>query len=455
MAYIPHTAADVEEMLASIGAKSVDELFRDVPKELLLKEPLSIPAFSEFETERYFEERAAENRVWGPGRNFLGAGAYQHFIPSACLYLISRGEFMTCYTPYQAEVSQGTLQAIFEFQSHIASMTGLEVANASMYDGASALAEALTMAVREKGKDLVYLPELLHPAYRAVCETFLREIEVEIRTIPAAGALTDWNGVKDLKEASAVVVATPNCLGGIEDGAAARVLADKAGALLVACVNPTSLAILAAPGEYGADIAVGESQPLGIPLSFGGPYAGFFASKRSLMRKMPGRIIGRTTDKNGNEGFVLTLQTREQHIRREKATSNICTNQGLFALLATTYITFIGKEGLVEVAETSLVRTQQLADALAPLGVERFDGSPTFHEVVLRLPIPAEDFRRAMKEKHHILPGFAVKNWFPNLKGADNLLLVNCTEVVTAQDIKHYASAASMVLDPVSDAVGV
>ncbi|HMX61988.1 MAG TPA: aminomethyl-transferring glycine dehydrogenase subunit GcvPA [Candidatus Sumerlaeota bacterium] len=446
MAYTPHTAADVEEMLASIGAKSVDDLFRDVPAELLLKEPLSFPSHTEFETERYFEERAAENKIWGPGKNFLGAGSYQHFIPSASLYLIQRGEFMTCYTPYQAEVSQGTLQAIFEFQSHIVSLTGLEVANASMYDGASALAEALTMAVREKGKELVYLPELLHPAYRAVCETFLREIDVEIRTIPAAGALTDWNGIKDLKEASAVVIATPNCLGGIEDGAAARALADKAGALLVACVNPTSLAILAAPGDYGADIAVGESQPLGIPMSFGGPYAGFFASKRSLMRKMPGRIIGRTTDKHGNEGFVLTLQTREQHIRREKATSNICTNQGLFALLATTYITFLGKEGLVEVAETSLARTQQLADALKPLGIERFDDAPTFHEVVLRLPISAEEFRRAMKDTHHILPGFAVKNWFPAMNGAENLLLVNCTEVVTTKDIEAYVSAARAVL---------
>ncbi|MEO8377689.1 MAG: aminomethyl-transferring glycine dehydrogenase subunit GcvPA, partial [Candidatus Sumerlaeota bacterium] len=431
------------------------DLFRDVPQELLLKEPLAFPASSEFETERYFEDRASENKTYGPGKNFLGAGCYQHFIPSACLYLISRGEFMTCYTPYQAEVSQGTLQAIFEFQSHIVSLTGLEVANASMYDGASALAEALTMSVREKQKDLVYLPELLHPAYRAVCETFLREIGVEIRTIPAAGALTDWATLKDIEEASAIVVATPNCLGGIEDGHAARELADKAGALLVACVNPTSLPILAAPGDYGADIAVGEAQPLGIPMSFGGPFAGFFASRRSLMRKMPGRIIGRTTDKNGNEGFVLTLQTREQHIRREKATSNICTNQGLFALLATTYITFVGKEGLAEVAETSLARTQQLADALAPLGIERFDDSPTFHEVVLRLPIPAEIFRRGMKDKYHILPGFEVKHWFPNLAGAENLLLVNCTEVVTPKDIERYVEAAGTVLKTTAKPVTV
>jgi glycine dehydrogenase subunit 1 len=457
MAYTPHTAADVEEMLKSIGLGSLDELFRDVPQDILLKEPLKFPASSEFETERYFEERAAENKVWAPGRNFLGAGVYQHYIPAAGFYLIQRGEFMTCYTPYQAEVSQGTLQAIFEFQSHICALTGLEVANASMYDGASALAEALTMAVRDKGRNLVYVPELLHPNYRAVCDTFLREIDVEIRTIPARGASTDYAALMDsIEEASAVVIATPNCLGGIEDGDAARALADKAGALLVACVNPTSLAILAAPGEYKADIAVGEAQPLGIPMSFGGPYAGFFAARKSLIRKMPGRIIGRTKDKDGRDGFVLTLQTREQHIRREKATSNICTNQGLFALMATIYLTLTGKEGLTEVAETCLARTQQLSAALlAGLDIELYDAvTPTFHEVVLRLPIPAETFRQRMKKDHGILPGFAVKNWFPGLPGAENLLLVNCTELVTPEDIRRYVEAAGVVLG-IKQAAGV
>lgn len=449
MAYIPHTSADVEEMLRSIGAKSLDDLFRDVPESLLLDKPLEMPAHTEYEISRYFQERAAENKPWDPSKSFLGAGAYRHFIPAAALYLMSRGEFMTSYTPYQAEVSQGTLQAIFEFQSHLCALTGLEVANASMYDGATALAEALTMSVREKRKPLVYLPELLIPAWREVCETFLREIDVEIRTIPAKGASTDFDALMDgIEEASAVVVYTPNCFGGIEDGAKARALADKAGALLVAAVNPTSLSVLAPPGEYGADIAVGEAQPLGVPLSFGGPYAGFFASKRKLLRKMPGRIVGETHDADGRHGFVLTLQTREQHIRREKATSNICTNQGLMALLVTMYITLLGKEGLREVSETCASRLRTLLDGLLGLeGVCLYDEqTPVFHEAVVRLPIPAKEFRRHMKEKHQILPGFEVASWFPGLEDAEHLLLVNCTEVNQPQDIEAYLAGARAAL---------
>jgi len=449
MAYTPHTAADVEEMLRAIGASSLDDLFRDVPPELLLKKPLDFPALTEFETERYFEERAAENRTLPAGRAFLGAGAYNHFIPAASYYLISRGEFMTCYTPYQAEVSQGTLQAIFEFQSHICALTGLDAANASMYDGATALAEALTMAVREKGIHLVYLPELLHPNWRQVCEGFLREIQVEVRTIPARGAATDFAALMEsIEPASAIVIATPNCLGGIEDGAEARALADKAGALLVAAANPTSLAILAAPADYGADIAVGEGQALGVPLSFGGPWAGFLACRKSLIRKMPGRIVGQTRDKDGRAGFVLTLQTREQHIRRDKATSNICTNQGLFALMVTIYVTLLGREGLAEVAETSLARTQQLADALVGAGVaELYDAAtPTFHETVLRLPISGEEFIDRMRAERGILAGYPLARWFPALAGAENLILVNCTEVHTADDIRVYTEAASSIL---------
>ena len=449
MAYIPHTPADVAEMLESIGADSLDDLFRDIPQNLLLKEPLPLEPLTQFDTEQYFEERAAENRTFPAGKSFLGAGAYRHHVPAAALYLVQRGEFMTCYTPYQAEVSQGTLQVIFEFQSHIAALTGMEVANASMYDGATALAEALTMAVRQKRKDLVYLPELLHPDYRAVCENFLRGINVEIRTIPAKGGSTDFAALMDeIEPCSAVVIATPNGLGGIEDGEAARALADKAGALLAACVNPTSLSVLAAPGEYGADIAVGEAQPLGIPLSFGGPYAGFFACKRSLIRKMPGRLVGQTRDAEGNEGFVLTLQTREQHIRRDKATSNICTNQGLFATLATAYITLLGREGLAEVAETSLARTQQLVKGLVEIGGCRlFDAeTPHFHEAAVVLPIPAKDFLKRMKEEHGILAGFALEKWFPKMEGAEKMILVNCTEVNSSADVRGCLEAAREVL---------
>jgi len=443
MAYIPHTDADRSAMLAAIGAASVDELFEGIPEGVRLKGPLSLPAHSEFEVERYFEERAAENRVYRPGRLFLGAGAYQHYTPAAVLHLVQRGEFMTCYTPYQAEVSQGTLQVIFEFQSHICALTGMEVANASLYDGATALCEAIAMAVRHTRQNVVYVPELLLPAYREVCEAQLVGLDVELRTIPAVGARTDFAGVSDAGKAAAVVVATPNRLGGIEDGAEARALATRLGGLLIACVNPTSLAILAAPGDYGADIAVGEAQPLGIPLSFGGPYAGFFSCRRELIRKMPGRIVGRTKDAQGRDGFVLTLQAREQHIRRDKATSNICTNQGLFAALATMYMTFVGREGLAEVAETSLLRTQQLAARLtanAPVG--RFDPmTPHFHEVALRLPIPAMRFLGAMRERG-FLAGFDLARW-----GYDpNLLLVNCTELMTERDIDEYVDAARAIL---------
>lgn len=443
MAYTPHTQEDVQTMLAAAGAESLDDLFRDIPSDLLLKEPLDIPSYSEFEIERYFTERADENNVYPPGKSFLGAGAYRHFIPSAAQYLMTRGEFMTCYTPYQAEVSQGTLQTIFEYQSHICALTAMEVANASMYDGATALAEALAMAVRQKRKDVVYLPELLHPHYRQVCEAFLRGINVEIKTIPASHSATHFDAVEKPTEASAVVIATPNAIGSIEDGEAARSLADRAGALLIACVNPTSLAVLTPPGDYGADVAVGEGQPLGIPISYGGPYAGFMASTKKLIRKMPGRIVGQTRDKDGNEGFVLTLQTREQHIRRDKATSNICTNQGLFAALSTMYITFLGKDGLIEVAETSLLRTQQLVERLtAETGAELFNESPYFHEAAIRLPIPAADFIAAMKEQG-ILAGFDLAKWNFN----DHLLLINCTELVREIDIEHYIGAAKQCLE--------
>lgn len=441
-------------MLEAIGVGSMDDLFRDIPSELLLDDPLPIPAMLEDEVERWFRQCSNQNRVWPRGRCFLGAGAYRHFIPSAAVHLASRGEFMTCYTPYQAEVSQGTLQVIFEFQSHICALTGMDVANASMYDGATALAEALTMAIREKRTNRVYLPQWLHPAYRSVCETFLNGLKVEIITLPTMGSRTDYtSALADVEPASAVVIATPNCLGTVEDGQQARELADKAGALLVACCNPTSLAMLAPPGDYGADISVGEAQPLGIPLSFGGPYAGFFACREKLIRKMPGRIVGQTTDENGIPGFVLTLQTREQHIRRDKATSNICTNQGLFALMATVYLTLIGREGLTEVAETSVVRTRQLAEKMVTAGLaKRWDDDAIhFHETVLELPIAANDFRKGMKEQYEILAGYALQNWFPNLPNARNLLLINCTELNRPEDLEAYTEAATEVIGALMD----
>ncbi len=442
MAYTPHTERDIATMLDAIGAKSIDDLFADVPERIRLAQAPDIPSLDEYALTRWFETAAAENRTAQPGRLFLGAGAYSHYTPAAVKNLIDRGEFVTCYTPYQAEVSQGTLQAIYEFQSHICALTGLEVANASMYDGATALAEALTLAVRHTNRNLVCLPETLHPHYLAVCETFLREIDVEIRLLASKDGEADYGA--EAREAAAVVVQTPNFHGVLEDGTAARRFADACGALLVAVCNPTALAVLSPPGEWGADIAVGEAQPLGIPLQYGGPYAGYFSCTQKLVRKMPGRISGKTTDAEGREGYVLTLQTREQHIRRERATSNICTNQGLFALMATMYLTFAGKRGLVEVAETCAARAHALAGRLvAETGASMKHDKPFFHEFALALPVRAADFLRAMRDDHDIVAGFDLGR-----TGAANErdVLVCTTELNTPADIDAYVAAAKSVL---------
>ncbi|MCB2156134.1 aminomethyl-transferring glycine dehydrogenase subunit GcvPA [bacterium] len=449
MAYTPHTTADIEAMLAAIGVDSLDDLFSDVPPELIRKDMLELEPRSEFEVVRYFEKAAAENRTVDPGRLFLGAGAYQHYIPSAVRHLITRGEFMTCYTPYQAEVSQGTLQAIFEFQSHICALTGMDVANASMYDGASALAEAVLMAVRHTRRELVYLPKTIHPTYRTVVETYMREINVEVRHVDIEDGRGGYLKALDNPEpAAAVVIQTPNFFGVLEEAENARKLADATKGLLIAVCNPTALAAIEPPGAFGADIAVGEAQPLGIPLAFGGPYAGYFACKENLIRKMPGRIVGKTTDENGIEGFVLTLQTREQHIRREKATSNICTNQGLFALMATMYMTFVGRAGLEEVAETCVARAHQLVD-----GLERdtgasllFPNEPFFHEAALKLPIPAEAFLDRMREDFGIVGGLDLGRFYPEMEDA---VLVCATEMNTAEDVEAYIDAARQVLSQV------
>jgi glycine dehydrogenase subunit 1 len=442
-AYLPHTEQDIAAMLEAIGASTVDELFADVPAELMLKEPLKIGSMNEYELVRYFECAAAQNRTVEPGRMFLGAGAYNHYIPAAVKALVQRGEFLTCYTPYQAEVSQGTLQAIFEFQTHIGQLTALPVANASMYDGATALAEALTLAVRHTGRRVVYLPVALHPHYAAVCRTFMRELDVELRTLPMVEGRTNFTGAGD--EAAAVVVATPNFFGVLEDPSGAKALAHKSGALLIAVCNPTALAIVQPPGDFGADIAVGEAQPLGIPLQYGGPYAGYFACTEALIRKMPGRLVGKTVDARGREGYTLTLQTREQHIRREKATSNICTNQGLFALMVTMYLTFVGRQGLVEVAETCAARTHELAERLVgSTGCTRtFPGAPYFHEVAIRLPVPASEFLARMREEHEIVAGLNLGRYYP---GYEHDVLVCATEVMTPLNLDEYLRAARSVL---------
>ncbi|MCL5270985.1 MAG: aminomethyl-transferring glycine dehydrogenase subunit GcvPA, partial [bacterium] len=397
MSFIANTPDDVARMLEAIGVDDIEDLFAPIPRHVRLAEPPG-PArgLSEYEVLRLARERARRNRAAAVHYlSFIGAGAYEHFIPAAVQAIARRGELLTAYTPYQPEASQGTLQIIYEFQSMICALTGLEVANASMYDGASALAEAILMAVRITDRRQALLPETLHPRWREVARTITAGLGIELLDYPAravgnggAGAVTDpaaaaWPAAAD--DVAAVVIAQPNFWGCLEPAAELTARAHDHGALAIAAVNPMSLAVLEPPGEWGADAAVGEAQPLGLPLSYGGPYAGFFATRAEHVRRMPGRLVGRTRDARGRDGFVLTLQTREQHIRRERATSNICTNEGLCAAMVTVWLALVGKEGFVHLGRLNLDRAARLREALLRLpGVEPFSNAPFFNEFTRR-----------------------------------------------------------------------
>jgi glycine dehydrogenase subunit 1 len=376
--FTPHTEADIAEMLEAIGVETLDDLFADVsPK---FKGDLDLPeALSEYETLAGVEERAKTNVSGLP--IFLGAGAYDRIVPSSVWALAQRGEFLTSYTPYQPEISQGHLQVIFEFQSMISELTGLEISNASVYDGANAVAEAALMTARLTKRDKrVAVPETLNPRYREVMETY----GIEIVLLPQNKGATDFSGVPD--GVSGVFVQSPNYLGIVEDVGAASEAAHGVGALCVAVCDPISLAVLESPGELGVDVAVGEAQPLGMPLSFGGPYAGYMAAKREHVRQLPGRIAGETVDQEGKLAYVLTLRGREQDIRRAKANSNICTNQALAALAATVYTALMGPAGLREVAELSIQKAHYLAEKLEAGGARlRYPGAPFLWEFVVEL----------------------------------------------------------------------
>jgi glycine dehydrogenase subunit 1 len=382
--FTPHTEADVREMLEAIGVESLDDLFVDVsPK---LEEELGLPpALSEYEAITTAQKLAEKNVAGVP--LFLGAGAYDRVVPASIGAIISRGEFMTIYTPYQAEVSQGTLQSIFEYQSMISELTGLEISNASVYDGANAVAEAALMTARQARRDpVVAVSDGLNPRYREVIEAYL----VEIVELPFEGGTTDFSNVPD--NVSGVFVQSPNFFGAVEDVAAASEAAHEAGALCVAVCDPIALSILESPGALGADIAVGEAQPLGMPISYGGPYAGYMATHQKLVRQLPGRICGETVDKNGETAYVITLRAREQDIRRAKANSNICTNQALAALVATLYSAFLGPEGMREVAELSISKAHYLAESLREAGMElRYPDAPFLWEFAVEMP----DVKRA------------------------------------------------------------
>ena len=446
MPFIPHTKDDIKHMLRAIGAPSIDALFDEIP--LALRDVVldNVPTQrSEFDVARLMHERASKD---GGNRYFIGAGAYEHHIPAAVWEITTRGEFYSAYTPYQAEASQGTLQLLYEFQTMMVNLTGMDVSNASLYDGASALAEAVLMAVRSnrgiKGKR-VLLPQSLHPRYRKTVHTIVRNqgIEIDDMAYDASTGRALSASSRAQNDVAAVVIAQPNFFGVLEDVDALTDWAHAKGAMVIAVVNPTSLAILKPPGTWGrkgADIACGDGQPLGVPLSSGGPYFGFLCTKNAYVRQMPGRIVGRTLDSEGNPGFTLTLQPREQHIRRSKATSNICTNQGLLVTAATIYMSLLGAEGLARVAAASHANTRRLCEKLnARTGIKEAFRSPYFHEVVLKLPGSVPDIIAAMTRRG-IVPGYDLGQDYPELK---DHMLVCVTETKSEQDLDDYCAAVS------------
>jgi glycine cleavage system P protein (glycine dehydrogenase) subunit 1 len=437
MAYSPHTAADREQMLAAIGVGSVDDLFADIPAAVRATR-FELPApLTEQEVRAELTRLAGQNRI--PRVSFLGAGVYRHLVPSVVSEVIGRAEFSTSYTPYQPEVSQGTLQSIYEFQSLICELTGMEVATASHYDGATATAEAALMACRLTRRHRVAVSTAVNPQVRRVLATYcagpgIEIVEVAAETGDGASGLTSpavaEAAVTD--EVACLIAQQPNLFGGIEPMAELADAAHAAGALMVAVVEPTSLALLAAPGSYGADIVAAEGQPLGIPASYGGPYVGLMAARMESVRQMPGRLVGATRDGQGRKGYVLTLQAREQHIRREKAASNICTNQALCALAAATFLSAVGPQGLRELAELSMTQARHVAAALesAGLGRRRFS-APYFAEVAIELPDARR--RHAALAETGIVAGYPLGLDYPEL--ADTLLLA-ATELTSDADIE-------------------
>jgi glycine dehydrogenase subunit 1 len=441
----PNSPTDEKRLLDAVGVRSFDELVQRLPK-AHINPGLGLPnALSEQEITRHLGELANKNIQ---PLTFLGAGAYDHFIPAVVPAVSGRGEFATAYTPYQPEASQGTLQTIFEFQSLVAEIYGMDVANASLYDGASALAEAALVALRHTDRHVLLVPDALHPHARRTLETYFHE-DAAFRLVTVACT----NGTLDQADldaklhandgkVAALIIQTPNFFGCLEDGETAAAKAHAAGALLIASSNPVALGLIAPPGEFGADIAVGDGQPLGLPVAFGGPYVGLFACKQELMRRVPGRICGKTVDRDGRPAFVLTLQAREQHIRREKANSNICTNQNLCATAFTIFVSMLGPDGLRELAELNLQLAHYAADQLAHVpGYRRAFAGPFFNEFVLETPVEAEHVHKKLLELG-ILAGLPLKNYYPKL---DRHLLINVTETKSKAEIDRLVSALRSV----------
>jgi glycine dehydrogenase subunit 1 len=435
MRYIPNSPEEREEMLAAVGLNSAAELFRSIPDNVKLDRPLNITEpLSELEVIAAMEAMAAKNSG-AVKPSFLGAGVYSHYSPTVVDHLIQRSEFFTSYTPYQPEISQGTLQYIFEFQTLICQLTGMEVANASMYDGSTSMAEAYLMARRVTRRDKIVVAASVHPEYREVAQTYGQHGDAEIVTAAfdeTTGQLNDLSALDD--KTAALVIQSPNFFGCIEDIKKLGDAAHAVGALLVVVVTEAiSLGLLRPPGECGADIVVGEGQSFGIPMSFGGPHVGLFATQEKYVRQMPGRLCGIAYDKNGNRGFVLTLSTREQHIRREKATSNICTNQGLIALAATIYLETMGKKGLQEVAEQNAQKAAYAAKCISAIdGYSLPFSAPRFNEFVVRGPRAASETLELLRNDHDIIGGLPLSKYYA---GRENEFLVCVTEMTAREQI--------------------
>ncbi|MFH0855820.1 MAG: aminomethyl-transferring glycine dehydrogenase subunit GcvPA [Candidatus Omnitrophota bacterium] len=443
MSYIPHTQDDIRQMLKVIGAASIDDLFKDIPIELKPKS-FNIPAAkSEFEVTQHLRKLSAKNATHLT--NFVGAGFYDHFIPAAVEAIAGRPEFYTAYTPYQPECSQGWLQAIYEYQTVICELTGLDVANASLYDGGTALYEAAMMAVRLTRRNKIIVDSGVNLIYRTMLYTYTSNLSVEFVEIPVVhGQSSREELFKHLDDkTAAVILQNPNFFGAIDDYSDVVERVRKSGALAIASVYPVSLGMLKPPGEMGFDIATGEGQSLGIPLSFGGPYLGFMSVKKEIVRSMPGRIVGETVDSDGKRGFVLTLQTREQHIRREKATSNICSNEALCALRAVVFAALLGRDGLKELAEHNYQKAEFAKKVLSRIpDVEVKSSSPTFNEFTICLKRHADEVVYRMIDKGFAC-GFPLGRFY---KGMDNYLLVAVTEKRTKEEICLFADSLEAVL---------
>ncbi len=440
MRYHPHTPGDVRAMLDAVGAKSLDDLFRSIPEPFRLRRPLDVPpAADEISLLSELRRLAARNDVAHPP--FTGAGCYPHHVPPAVDQLLLRGELFTAYTPYQPELSQGTLQALFEWQTFVCLLTGMDVSNASMYDGATATAESALMATRLTGRRKIAVSAALHPEYQKVLTTYLRSTHDEIVTVPfAADGRTDLAALEKAVngETACVIAGYPSFLGVVEPLPDIAAIARRAGALTVSVTaEAVALGMLQAPGALGADVAVGTFQSFGNPMSFGGPAPGFFATRDANVRQMPGRICGATLDKHGRRGFVLTLSTREQHIRREKATSNICTNSGLTALAATIHLALLGKKGLADLARLNFERARLLRDAMEREGFRRIFSGPTFNETAF--DVGDAEATVARLAKRGILAGAPLARWYPDLPQAKGALLCVATELHTPELIELFA----------------